>query len=255
MLKNIILYIIIRIVIRDILYGTDERIKTMKIQTINSNFNNIQDKGGFSISDKKLNSTTRYKVLSVYEKQPDIHSLKVVDDMGKVWLGVCSTLSMEELICDLKEKNANNLKLYPWIDFSNKYFNREILEKDLFGNPHQLEEIYYFAPTNVILNDLEVSYQDDLLENDGNLSRNEFLDSLECVDLTVSDDNFIATTNPNYELWVVYNSGLTTAYEPINYTDELSGIDDNNQNIFNRYYWQLATAGANVADDFLNVWF
>lgn len=222
----------------------------MKQLTLNLNFNDIQGKGKFTTNDKELNITTKYKVLNAYEQQPEIHSLKVVDDMGRVWLAVCNGLTMQELIHDLKANNASQVKFYPWINFTSEYLNRGIIEHDLFGNPNKLNEVYGFASTKMVLDSLEKDYQ----ENGDNLSRDEFLDDLDYRDLSVNGDKFTAS-NPDYELWIVYNNGLTTAYEPVAFTDELDDINDNSERIFDRYYWQLATVGVNVDNDFLNLWF
>lgn len=222
----------------------------MKQLTLELQFNDIQGKGEFTTNDEELNITTQYKVLNAYEQQPEIHSLKVVDDMGRVWLAVCNGLSMQELIHDLKANNASQVKFYPWINFTSEYLNRGIVERDLFGNPRKLDEVYGFASTKMVLDSLEKDYQ----ESDDDLSRDEFLDDLDYTDLSVDGDKFTAN-NPDYELWIVYNSGLTTAYEPVNFTDELDDINDNNEHIFNRYYWQLATVGVNVDNDFLTLWF
>lgn len=222
----------------------------MEQLTLELQFNDIQGKGEFTTNDEELNITTQYKVLNAYEQQPEIHSLKVVDDMGRVWLAVCNGLSTQEFIHDLKANNASQVKFYPWIDFTSEYLNRGIVERDLFGNPRKLDEIYGFASTTEVLKNLEKDYQ----ENGDNLSRDEFLNDLDYRDLSVNGDKFTAS-NPDYELWIVYNSGLTTAYEPVNFTDELDEINDNNEHIFDRYYWQLATEGVNVGGDFLNLWF
>lgn len=222
----------------------------MEQSTLELQFNDIQSKGEFTTNDKEINITTKYKVLNAYEQQPEIHSLKVVDDMGRVWLAVCNGLSMQELIHDLKANNASQVKFYPWINFTGEYLNREIIEHDLFGNPNKLNDIYGFASTTEVLKNLEKDYHD----SDDNLSRDEFLDDLDYRDLSVKDNKFTAN-NPDYELWIVYNSGLTNAYEPVAFTDQLDDINDNNKHIFDRYYWQLATEGANIDGDFLNLWF
>ena len=212
------------------------------------NFNDIQSKGEFTTTNNGV--TINNKVVNAYEQQPEVHSLKVVDDMGWVWLAVCNGLSMQELIHDLKTSNADQVKFYPWINFTGEYLNRGIVESDLFSNPNKLNDIYGFATTKMVLDSLEKDYQ----ENGDNLSRDEFLNDLEYRDLSVNGDKFTAN-NPDYELWIIYNSGLTTAYEPVAFTDELDEINDNGEHIFDRYYWQLATAGVNVDNDFLNLWF